>query len=158
MANLSHTLATIDINVPIKVDYDKAKLTEVNKEELYKLFKDLEFNKFLSKYDFSDISIEEENKTSNEPKIDTSIKDIITIDNVNYDKYKFALEQMFKDGKISYIFNISSKNFTSSININDKDFIAIYNHKDDTIYVINIDSLGNDSFTYILKTFSTCKL
>lgn len=41
MANLSHTLATIDINVPIKVDYDKAKLTEVNKEELYKLFKDL---------------------------------------------------------------------------------------------------------------------
>lgn len=62
MANLSHTLATIDINVPIKVDYDKAKLTEVNKEELYKLFKDLEFNKFLSKYDFSDISIEEENK------------------------------------------------------------------------------------------------
>ena len=26
MANLSHTLATIDINVPIKVDYDKAKL------------------------------------------------------------------------------------------------------------------------------------
>ena len=159
MANLSHTLATIDINVPIKVDYDKAKLTEVNKEELYKLFKDLEFNKFLSKYDFSDISIEEENKTSNEPKIDTSIKDIITIDNVNYDKYKFALEQMFKDGKISYIFNISSKNFTSSININDKDFIAIYNHKDDTIYVINIDSLGNDSLTYILKTFSTssCK-
>ena len=159
MANLSHTLATIDINVPIKVDYDKAKLTEVNKEELYKLFKDLEFNKFLSKYDFSDISIEEENKTSNEPKIDTSIKDIITIDNVNYDKYKFVLEQMFKNGKISYIFNISSKNFTSSININDKDFIAIYNHKDDTIYVINIDSLGNDSLTYILKTFSTssCK-
>lgn len=159
MANLSHTLATIDINVPIKVDYDKAKLTEVNKEELYKLFKDLEFNKFLSKYDFSDISIEEENKTSNEPKIDTSIKDIITIDNVNYDKYKFALEQMFKNSKISYIFNISSKNFTSSININDKDFIAIYNHKDDTIYVINIDSLGNDSLTYILKTFSTssCK-
>ena len=154
MANLSHTLATIDINVPIKVDYDKAKLTEVNKEELYKLFKDLEFNKFLSKYDFSDISIEEENKTSNEPKIDTSIKDIITIDNVNYDKYKFALEQMFKNSKISYIFNISSKNFTSSININDKDFIAIYNHKDDTIYVINIDSLGNDSLTYILKTFS----
>ena len=159
MANLSHTLATIDINVPIKVDYDKAKLTEVNKEELYKLFKDLEFNKFLSKYDFSDISIEEENKTSNEPKIDTSIKDIITIDNVNYDKYKFTLEQTFNDGKISYIFNISSKNFTSSININDKDFIAIYNHKDDTIYVINIDSLGNDSLTYILKAFSTssCK-
>ena len=159
MANLSHTLATIDINVPIKVDYDKAKLTEVNKEELYKLFKDLEFNKFLSKYDFSDISIEEENKTSNEPKIDTSIKDIITIDNVNYDKYKLTLEQMFKGGKISYIFNISSKNFTSSININDKDFIAIYNHKDDIIYVINIDSLGNDSLTYILKAFSTssCK-
>lgn len=66
---------------------------------------------------------------------------------------------MFNDGKISYIFNISSKNFTSSININDKDFIAIYNHKDDTIYVINIDSLGNDSLIYILKAFSTssCK-
>ena len=40
---LSKELATIDLNVPIQFDAEACKVSEVNREELGKLFKDLEF-------------------------------------------------------------------------------------------------------------------
>ena len=41
---------------------------DINKEEVYILFKKLEFNKFLNKFDFSDISVNDDISESNQRK------------------------------------------------------------------------------------------
>ena len=55
MARLSYTLATINKEVPIDLQYDEVRVKEVNKDELYPLFKRLAFNKFIAKYDFDKV-------------------------------------------------------------------------------------------------------
>lgn len=153
MANLSHTLATIDVNVPIELDYDKAVLTDINKEEVYILFKKLEFNKFLNKFDFSDISVNDNETESVEPTINTNVKQAIIIDESNLVDYLEKLEKTFLLDKISYMFNISSKNISSNIKMDDKNYIAVYNNLEDEIYILNIDKINKDTLTNILIKF-----
>lgn len=158
MANLSHTLATIDVDVPIELDYDKAVLTDINKEEVYILFKKLEFNKFLNKFDFSDISVNDNVTESVKPKINTNVKQAIIIDESNLVDYLEKLEKTFLLDKISYMFNISSKNISSNIKMDDKNYIAVYNNLEDEIYILNIDNINKDTLTNILIKFvqSSC--
>lgn len=153
MANLSHTLATIDVNVPIELDYDKAVLTDINKEEVYILFKKLEFNKFLNKFDFSDISVNDNVTESVKPTINTKAKQAIIIDESNLVDYLEKLESIFLLDKISYMFNISSKNISSNIKMDDKNYIAVYNNLEDEIYILNIENINKDTLTNILIKF-----
>lgn len=153
MANLSHTLATIDVNVPIELDYNKAVLTDINKEKVYKLFKDLEFNKFLNKFDFSDVTSNDNLAEDMTPTINTNVKQTIIIDESNLVDYLEKLKKTFFLDKISYMFNISSKNISSDIKVDDKNYIAIYNNLDDEIYILNIDYIKQDTLIDILKKF-----
>ncbi|MBR6614292.1 MAG: DNA polymerase I [Clostridia bacterium] len=50
MAFLSKTLATINTDVPIDLDYEALRVKDVNLEEVTKLFTRLEFKKFLDRY------------------------------------------------------------------------------------------------------------
>ena len=100
MARLSYTLATINRNVPIALNYEENKVCEVNKEELYKIFKKLSFNKFLAKYDFDNTEIEKNELV--EVKINMDTKNIIVIDKLNYINYKSILDNLFKNKEISY--------------------------------------------------------
>ena len=50
MAFLSKTLATINTDVPIDLDYEELRVKDVNLEEVTKLFTRLEFKKFLDRY------------------------------------------------------------------------------------------------------------
>ncbi len=50
MAFLSKTLATINTDVPIDLDYEVLRVKDVNLEEVTKLFTRLEFKKFLDRY------------------------------------------------------------------------------------------------------------
>ncbi len=50
MAFLSKTLATINTDVPINLDYEVLRVKDVNLEEVTKLFTRLEFKKFLDRY------------------------------------------------------------------------------------------------------------
>ena len=51
IAFLSYKLATIDINVPIDLDYDKAKIGSADIPQLTSIFERLSFKKFLDRYD-----------------------------------------------------------------------------------------------------------
>lgn len=51
IAILSKELVTIDVNVPINIDFEKAKLKNIFTKEAYNLFKELEFKTFLNKFD-----------------------------------------------------------------------------------------------------------
>ena len=94
MAKLSHTLATIDIKAPIEIDYDKSVLGDINKEEVYKLFKNLEFKKFMDKYDFSDVK-ESDVIVEKKASIDVDVNNTIILNNENISLYMDMLEQMF---------------------------------------------------------------
>jgi DNA polymerase-1 len=50
MAILSKELVTIDVNVPIEVDFEKAKLQDLLTKAAYELFKRLEFKSLLTKF------------------------------------------------------------------------------------------------------------
>lgn len=50
MAKMSKTLATIDTHVPIEFDWEAAKRTDFFTEEAYRLCKQLEFHKILSRF------------------------------------------------------------------------------------------------------------
>ena len=144
MARLSYTLATINRNVPIALNYEENKVCEVNKEELYKIFKKLSFNKFLAKYDFDNTEIEKNELV--EVKINMDTKNIIVIDKLNYINYKSILDNLFKNKEISYILNINDNNqaFNNILNINDRNFLSIYSNVDDKCYILNFDSLKDE--------------
>lgn len=53
LADLSKTLATINVDSPIEIDYEKAKVTDFYTKEAYPLFKKLELKHYLAKFDTS---------------------------------------------------------------------------------------------------------
>ena len=154
MAKLSHTLATIDINAPIEIDYDKSVLGDINKEEVYKLFKNLEFKKFMDKYDFSDVKesdVIEEKKAS----IDINVNNTIILNNENISLNMNTLEQTFLNGKVSYMFNINSKYISSNIKLNNKEFIAFYDETSNNIYILDLKNIDSNFLQEILSKFAT---
>ena len=162
IAFLSKELATINVNVPIEIDYTNCEFSDVNLEMLYRLFKKLEFNKFLSKYDFSKLEINEEdipNSNKNIPKIEFDLKKVIVVDNQNVTEYIECIKNVFEEEEISYLINgITNED---NIYINNKNVFAVYSNIQDITYVINIDSLRESSKIHVLddlfKAFAISK-
>ena len=154
MAYLSHTLATIDINAPIEINYEKSVLGDINKEEVYKLFKDLEFKKFMDKYDFSDIK-ESDVIVEKKASIDVDVNNTIILNNENISLNMDVLEQMFLNDKMSYMFNINSKYISSNIKLNNKEFIALYNETSNNIYILDLKNIDSNFLQEILSKFAT---
>ena len=98
IAFLSKQLATIDINVDINLDYNLAKKSEINYFETYKIFKELNLNKFLAKYTF-DESIFSENIENDLESITDDILNIITLCDIN----------QIKGNITSYLLNVKDK-------------------------------------------------
>jgi DNA polymerase-1 len=176
IAFLSKELATINIDVPFDMDYEHCKFSDVNKSKLYELFKKLEFNKFLLKYDFSsvidndNISTEELKKENKELNLLSNIDEIKIIDASNIDKCIDEILNIFEnEKKISYLLNgINVPGYINKLNIDEKIF-AFYIESKNTIYILNIDSIlkvnenvttnintNSDIITKIFEKFITC--
>ncbi len=80
MAIMSKKLATIETNVPIEIDFEELKLIGENKENLMKIYAELEFNKFLKQL------AEEISDTSNNEIADNRQLNGIDSKNDNTDK------------------------------------------------------------------------
>jgi len=105
MAILSYKLATIDRDVPIVLDYDRCKKSDVNRQDLYTIFKRLNFNKFLGKFDFSGVTetVESESNISTEITSEiTKQSEIVYIDSSNVN----ILDNVLSSASISYYLNI----------------------------------------------------
>lgn len=80
MALLSKKLATICLDAPVEPDYDKMAVRDYFNDDSYKLFKELELKRFLSKFDLSksdaEFDIRYENISSN--KLREVLKDCDT--------------------------------------------------------------------------------
>ena len=147
MAYLSYKLATIFREVPIEIDYDLCKIKDINKEELYKIFKRLNFSKLMSRFDFS--GVDEKNivlNSKSDIKLNensfaldlfntksevTKPSEIIYIDNTNIDLF-FNL--LYTEKEVWYMLNIKScEYFTRSLDIENSFLAALLKDK---IYII----------------------
>lgn len=78
LAILSRTLGTIDVNAPIDTNLENYKVKEWNKAEVYKIFKDLRFNRFIERFNLKNDSDEDNNKNEKE---DSQVLDIVEVSN-----------------------------------------------------------------------------
>lgn len=140
MAYTSKTLATIDVNVPIDIDYSKCKEGNYNNNDLYNLLKKLEFNKFIDKLSLS-------NPEENAPfLVDPSIKNYenikedlkyiqINSSNLNY------ITNLNAEDTVSYYFNnkVLDNSLNSLNSLIDYNVLAFFLESNNTIFTIKLD-------------------
>ena len=154
MARLSFKLGLIDREVPIDIDYNACKFSDVNKEKLYRLFKKLEFVKFMSRYDFS--GVEDINENIDIEKEDSfNLPEVCVLDSAAIKSSIEKIENILKEEKVSYILNIKE----DSANINRlslaTNFFGIYSNAEDKVYILDSSAVSSKEFDSILKSFIT---
>ena len=87
LALLSKKLGTIDVDAPIEKDLKDFKLEEWNKEEVYSIFKELRFNRYIERFKLNSEK-EKVEKNTDTPKFETRI-----VEDVDIDKIKENLEK-----------------------------------------------------------------
>ncbi len=97
LAELSKTLGTINVEVPIEDTLEQFKVEEWDKEKVLKLFKELNFNRYIERFGLTgEKNTEEEEKYKIEYKtVEKSIDDIIEI--IKNEKYMIFYLQTEKE-------------------------------------------------------------
>ena len=132
-AYLSYTLAKINCDTPITIDYEIAKVGEPNLQDLYLLFKKYKFNKFMDKFDFA--------------SLDTNL--IMDVDSNSNIQYEFNLPKY----TIAYLDNVITLNDILNSNL-DKDISYYLNITTNHISNNMIDILENSTNNFLSFTFN----
>lgn len=128
LAMLSKTLGTINLETPIEKSIDDLKMKEWNKSEVYKIFKELKFNRYIDRFNLKDEIVEEDNT---EPAVTMDFeKEIIGADKFN------ELKKKVIENKVCYFYvetvedgNSIIKKKIKSISIYIKDENKVYDYK-----------------------------
>lgn len=131
LAFLSKTLGTINTKVPIKDTLENFKVEEWNKEEVLKLFEELNFNRYIERFNLrNEVKVVEQEKKELYKNVNKTEKDII--------KYINNTKEM--------VFYISTKNMQDDSKIIKEkiDGISIYNINDKEVYNINLTEGRNE--------------
>lgn len=161
-AYMSKTLATIVLDVPIDIDYSKCKLATPNLNETYKIFKKLEFSKFIAKFDFSNIDSIDHEKLQDENKhikID-NVKDTLIIDESNIkEKFDYLVDILNRED-VSYLYNNPSLSYFNKALEIDCEILCIYDNLLDTSIIMNLEkikALNSSLYADIIKLFVESK-
>lgn len=158
MAYLSHKLGTIDVNVPIEeMSLNQFLINEWNKEEVFKIFKKLKFNRYIEKFNLSSI---EKNITNenNDEKYNNNKLDFTK--NIKYEKIEENEKEKLKEigknileNKIMFYFLDYKYSNKLDSKIKDKklESISIYLEKLNTIYYIKIIEYNNNIINNVGK-------
>ena len=142
LAELSKKLGTINLEVPIDEPLEDLKIKEWNKEEVYNEFKELNFNRFIERFDLS-------TESKNEVKDINELFEIITI-NLNEPSQELdgLLTNIKNTGNLTYLLQ---KEKCGNNEIIPKEIKAIYIWQENNkIYQIKLD--GNyDNFIRYFK-------
>ncbi len=132
LAELSKTLGTININAPIKEELEDIKIVEWNREEVADIFKKLNFNRFIERFNLN----KEIDAKKEEIKIEVNEKNINDLENFKIDtNLIFYLETEKNDNPERII----KKDITGiGIYENDKNITYIKLQKDDIKKLKNI--------------------
>ena len=137
LAMLSRTLGTINLETPIEQSIDDLKMKEWNKAEVYKMFKELKFNRYIDRFNLQE-SVSENDAEEKTATMDFE-KEII-----NEDKF-IELKKKIIEDKVCYFYvetiedqNSIIKKKIKSISIYRKDENKVYDYK-----ISNILELGD---------------
>ena len=97
LAILSKTLGTINVEVPIEEKLEDFKIVEWNKKEVLELFKNLNFNRYIERFNLKE-----------EHQEDKELKELYTIIEINTEKELINLKKQIEES-MKLIYYISSK-------------------------------------------------
>ncbi|TDT71450.1 DNA polymerase I [Hypnocyclicus thermotrophus] len=111
LAFLSKELATIKINLDIKIDLNEIKYKDINKKTFKKLCQNLDFKSFIKKYDLDKIDesgnlslFNNDNKEFNNKKLNNKEKKVVFINNSN--EINNLIEKLKKlEEEVIFLFN-----------------------------------------------------
>ena len=126
LAMLSRELGTINLEAPVEMSMEELKVEEWNKPEVLRIFKELNFNRYIERF-----NLEEENKT---PKID--LKDLIKIEERTLKQIK---EIVTKNKKIFFCF--AKENNKTIGNIINKKITYIYVAENENAYYAKVEDI-----------------
>ncbi len=130
LAELSRFLGTINIEVPIEQSIDDLKVKEWNKQEVLNIFKELNFNRFIDRFNLNELQDKKEVKELFQIKeIDIFNKDIKNI--------------IEKQGKFIYYFGKVVDKQSKNIIKKKIKSINILNMETKEVYYIKINNLDN---------------
>ena len=130
LAELSRFLGTINVEVPIDETVEDLKIQDWNKEEVLNIFKELNFNRFIDRFNLNDFQEKKENKNLFE------LKEII---NENIDNVK---EIITTQGKLIYYFGKELDKNNKNIIKKKVKSINILNSETNEVYYIKINDLA----------------
>ena len=125
LALLSRTLGTINVNVPLEEKIEELKLKEWDNEKVFEKFKELNFQRFIDRFNL---------QTEQKEKEISDLVNIVEINDVNE-----VIEKIKTSGKMIYI--LEKENLESSSKIIKKKIkaISIYVAENNTSFYMKID-------------------
>ena len=136
LAMLSRTLGTINLEVPIEENLEEFKIKEWNKEEVFSKFKELNFNRFIDRFNL---------KSEEGPK--QNLAELFEIKTLNtQNEIKDLLEKI----QNKLVFMLGTEKVEQENLIIKKQIKSIYIYIDNTVYEIKFNT--NEEFISYFKT------
>ena len=136
LAMLSRTLGTINLEVPIEENLEEFKIKDWNKEEVFSKFKELNFNRFIDRFNL---------KSEEGPK--QNLAELFEIKTLNtQNEIKDLLEKI----QNKLVFMLGTEKVEQENLIIKKQIKSIYIYIDDTVYEIKFNT--NEEFISYFKT------
>ncbi|MBP9853910.1 MAG: DNA polymerase I [Candidatus Omnitrophica bacterium] len=161
IAFLSKELAMLDKNVPLKFDLDKLRVGEPNKNRLYELFKQLEFNRFAQEYAGQEGQKEynvDVHVLSNDEDIKSAIKNIRKVKRFAFlsDDQADALFSQVYLATEGYVYSVNSDQLNKLSELFEDESIIKVTHNCKEMFkrlsFVNIESLG-ETFDVLLAGY-----
>ena len=139
LAELSRTLGTINTKVPIKDDLTDLKVEEWDKEKVLELFKNLNFNRYIDRFNLRENGESENKKEIKElyKSVEKSLKDVIGI----------------IKNKNEMTFNLVTKSVKDQSKIIKEQIIgmSVYNNENKEVYYVNLENNEIQEFKEIFE-------
>lgn len=124
LALLSRELGRIDVEAPIDRDLNLLKMQEWNRKEVYDIFKELRFNKYIERFDL-------ENSDTVEEK---DVGDLFEYEELSSeDEITSVLEKCTKNGELYYSFEYSDKQDGKLIIKKEIKYVHVYNKEENKV-------------------------
>ena len=133
---LSRTLGTINLEVPIEENLEEFKIKEWNKEEVFSKFKELNFNRFIDRFNL---------KSEEGPK--QNLAELFEIKTLNTQN---EIKDLIEKIQNKLVFMLGTEKVEQENLIIKKQIKSIYIYIDDTVYEIKFNT--NEEFISYFKT------
>lgn len=146
LAFLSRTLGRINLEVPIEDNLEDLKLEEWNKTEVLKIFKELNFKRYIERF-----NLQEENTENTDIKVEDMYKTV--------EKTAEKIIEKIKENKEMIFYLNTEKDEDTEKIIKEKIFgISIFNKKENEVYYTKIDKDLDSKWKEILENKEIAKI